>query len=476
MELQEIKELLSNPDELKNKITSEKTTAVKQEDISKQYDPKQHDIMDKTKRQDKTVQTNDGIKAVEVARLPIPMQKRIVRLAATFLCGHPIELVSQTENDAEKKFLEVIQKTWRDNKLDYKSKELTKKMMSELEAAELWYLEPAEKGYWFGTANDKTSVKGKIRMKVLSNSLGDSLYPVFNAAGDMVAFGRGFTIVINGTKTECFDIYTAESYYYFKKGASGLEERMVTAYDGKQMAIEPNRIGKIPVIYYRQDLPEWYDVQELIDRKEKLISNLADTNDYHASPTIVGVNAEIEGFAQKGEQGKIIEVKGENADIKYLGWDKSPESQKLELEVLDKEIYGMTATPNISFEQMKGLGTFSGFALKMLFQDAHMKAADHEENFGESIQRRINFIKAAMAFINTDFEKVSTLTITPKFTYFLPKNEQEIIEMLTTAVTGKIMSQKSAVGVNPLVEDADMEVEQLKEEANSASALNEQFN
>lgn len=473
MELSELKSLLLTPDELRTKVIAEKSPAVKQEDIKKQFDPKLHEIKDSAKRQDKIITTDKGTVAVPPARLPLPMQKRIVAMAATFLCGNPIQLRCQPESQLEKDFLAVVLKSWRDNKLDYKSKDIFKKIISELEAAELWYLEPAETGYWKGTVNDKNSVKGKLRMRVLAMSLGDTLHPIFNASGDMVAFCREYTM--KGNKIECFDIYTSENYYYFQKGLTGYIPREVVAYDGTTKSVEKNWFGKIPVIYGSQSLPEWYDVQELIDRKEKLISNLADTNDYHASPTIVGVNAEIEGFAQKGEQGKIIEVKGEKADVKYLSYDKAPESQKLELEVLDKEIYGMTATPNISFEQMKGLGTFSGFALKMLFQDAHMKASDHEENFGEYIQRRINLLKSANAFINTDFEKVNTLTITPGFTYFLPKNETEIIDMLTTATTGGIMSKQTATEQNPLVQDSEEEVKRLDKEANSSSALDENF-
>jgi SPP1 family phage portal protein len=158
-----------------------------------------------------------------------------------------------------------------------------------------------------------------------------------------------------------------------------------------------------------------------------------------------------------------------------MSWDKSPESLQLELNNLKSLILDLTSTPNISFENIKGLGQFSGIALKMLFLDAHMKAADHAENFGESIQRRINFLIAGMKIINASFAKVS-LDIQPKFTFFLPKNDLEMVEMLTAAVTGGIMSKTSATGQNPLVDDADTELNLIKEEANSAGALDQSFN
>lgn len=464
MELKDLQILLEKPDELQKAIIAAKPEfAIKPEDAQKQYDPKQHDITDPAKRQDKPINDENGnvIDTVKVARLPIPMQKRVVRLAATFLCGRPIELTSMPGEQTEKDLLEVVKKTWKDNKLDYKSKKLAKMMMSEMECAELWYTETAEAGFWKGTANDQPKVKFKLRMKMIAPSLGDSLYPVFNASGDLIAFGRGYTIKEGSENVEHFDLYTSSKNYYYAKGQNGFS----------LLKDEINIVGKIPVIYYSQYAPEWYDVQELTDRFEKSISNHADTNDYHSSPTMVAKNAKVVTMAKKGEQGKFVEIEGEHAELGYVSWDKSPESTKLEQENLEKLIYSLTDTPNISFEQMKSLGTFSGIALKMLFLGAHMKASDHEENFGEPIQRRINYIIAAMGVINVDFEKAITLSIEPKFTYFLPKNESEMIDMLSTATTGGIMSRQTATELNPLIEDAETEVERLKDEANSAAAL-----
>jgi SPP1 family phage portal protein len=479
MELQELISLLEKPDELQKRIVAAKlTTLVALPDAQKQFDPKKHDIMDPTKRPDKVVTTDQGTGPISVARLPIPMQKRIVRLAATFLCGRPIELTVNAVSKQEKEMLELLKHVWKTNKLNYKSKRLAKLMMSEMECAELWYFEPAEQGYWKETPNDNQNIKYKARMRILAKSLGDDLYPVFNNTGDMIAFGRGYNIKVDGADMQLFDIYTAENIYYFSKGNNGWSPRMIKVYDGSEKAVIVNPVQKIPVIYYSQDYPEWYDVQELVDRLEKSISNHADTNDYHGSPTIK-VKGKVKGFSKKGESGKILELEGEKADAEYMSWDKSPDSVKLEQENLLNLIYSLTDTPNISFEQMKGLGTFSGIALKMLFMGAHMKASDHEENFGESMQRRINYMLAALAIINPVYEEVSTLEVEPKFTYFLPSNEEEMISMLSTAVgSEKILSRKTAVSLNPFVEDAEAEMTNIlaEEDASSAGAATTELN
>mgnify|MGYP007057868075 FL=1 len=82
----------------------------------------------------------------------------------------------------------------------------------------------------------------------------------------------------------------------------------------------------------RQPAVEWEDVQNLIDRLEKLLSNFADTNDYHASPKIFTTGT-ILGWAKKGESGAVIEGE-EGATAQYLSWAQAPESVKLEIETL----------------------------------------------------------------------------------------------------------------------------------------------
>jgi SPP1 family phage portal protein len=451
MEQTEFDQLLSTaPEDLIKKIKASKLS-IPIEDFQKQYDPKQHAVMDTSKRQDTLVTTDTGTEKVNVTRIPIPYQKKIVRLAAAFLCGNPIQLNATPVDDTEINLLKVLQKTWDDNKLDYDSKQMAKIMFSETEVAELWYTEPIEPGYWLGTVNDTPSVKFRLRMKVLANKFGDNLLPIYNAAGDMIAFGRGYFMSDGDKKIEHFDIYTSTTTYKFTKE------------DTWAVTPEKNLIGKIPVIYYNQDVPEWSDVQEMIERMETSISNHGDTNDYYGSP-MVKVTGEIKGFAKKGQRGKVIELEN-NADAEYMSWDNSPESMKLEYTNLRSLIHEMSDTPDISMEMMKGLGTFSGLALKMLFLGAHLKASDKEEIFGKGIQRRINYLKSALGIINVTLAKAVPMNVKPKFEYYLPKDDKELIDLLATATGGNpTMSQQTAVSKNPLVKDADVEIKLIKDE------------
>lgn len=432
----------------------------------RQYDPKTHDVHDKTKRKDKRL---DNGNFVDVSRLSLALQKKIVLLAASFL-GNPT-LECTPNNDVEEQMLQAHLDTWEDNKLDYKFKKTTKKVMSELECAELWYVQKSDDGF-------------KMRMRLLHNSYdptnrtgGDKLYPVFDIYGDMIAFGRGYEVKEEDKVIEYFDIYTAKYFYYLKKvdgvwGFVNADPTETMDANGKEVTVStaksvPNPFGKIPVIYGSQPLAEWDDVQELIERLEKKTSNHADTNDRFDSP-IMFTEGEVDGFdLQKDDTGKLLEGR-DGAKVSYITWDSAPESMRMEIENLWKYIHTLTHTPDISFEQMKSIGAVSGIALKLMFMDAHMKAADKEEIFGEFVQRRINFLKTALSVINPALKPAIKLKIKPKFEYFLPKDDVELVNTLVTAVAGGIMSKQSAVKQNPKVEDGESEYELVKEENEAA--------
>lgn len=445
-------------------------------DAVKQYHPQFHDVTDEHKRPNKIIKDEKGDiqKTIAVARLPLPVQKRIVLIASAFL-GCP-DMESTPTPGKQEDLQTVITKIWDANKLDYKFRSIAKKTMSERHCAELWYTQDVDKSYWDGFPIDANFM---LSMRVIANSLGDTLYPVFDEYGNMIAFGRGYKVmsVVEGETeprlTLHFDVYTDDKIYMSKQQddvwlfatitGPVTEGGNSTLTYKSEVASLKNPIGKIPVIYYSQPFVEWNDVQELIDRLEKKISNHADTNDYFDSPIVVGTG-DVEGFSEKGEQGKFLQVKN-GGKVEYLTWNNAPESMKMEIDNLTKFIYSFTHTPDISFENMKGLGVFSGIALKMLFLDAHLKASDKEEIFGEGVQRRINYLKKAVSVLDPTFKQALPLEIKPSFEYFLPENIAETIDYLTTAVEGGILSADSAIRLNPLVTgDAQTEIDLVNAE------------
>ena len=285
---------------------------------------------------------------------------------------------------------------------------------------------------------------------------------MFDEHGDMIAFSREYKVVDENKKDNVFfETYTDTMILTYKQLESGW-----VLVDSKA-----HTLGKIPIVYVSQPLAEWADVQFLIERLEKLLSNFAETNDYHASPKIF-VNGVIKGFSKKGEAGGILEAE-KDAKAQYLSWDHAPESVKLEIETLLRFIYSMTQTPDISFEAVKGLGDISGIALKLLFMDAHLKGYDKIETFGSAIQRRINIQKAYVSTMNLGLKKAArTAIIEPTFSLFMIENDKDKVEMLYTANGGKpLISQKEAARKAALTDNPEADYLQMQKEAEEARSF-----
>lgn len=323
--------------------------------------------------------------------------------------------------------------------------------MSATEVAEYWYTtEMNEKANLYGFES-----KLKLRHQVFSPLEGDDLYPLFDDYGDLIAFSREFDKTIDETKVKHFEVYTAKETIVYQQQKEAYVELKRT----------PNPIGKIPIIYATQGETEWVNVQDLIERLEKLVSNFADTNDYFGSPMTV-VQGEVRGFVQKGEQGKMLEV-DQGADVRYLTWDQAPAAIQLERDTLIEFIYTLTQTPDITFENMKGLGAVSGVALKLMFMDAHLKAQDKKKIIMEYLERRLSVIKAYLATMNTKWASVmNTFDIAPDIDPYMIVDDKANVDLVVAANGGlPVISQKTSVEKSGLIINADAEYEQIKAEA-----------
>ena len=211
-----------------------------------------------------------------------------------------------------------------------------------------------------------------------------------------------------------FETYTAENHYLWMRESDTYH--LVEGYP------KPISIGKIPVVYAAQEHLETEQVDPLIDRLEHLLSNFAETNDYHASPKIF-VTGTINGWSQKGEAGTVIEG-DKDASMQYISWHNAPESVKLEMDTLLRMIYTLTQTPDISFDNMRGMGNLSGVALKLLFLDAQLKVQDKREIFDQYLLRRISILKAYLAQMHTPWRKaLASLEVIPQIHNLLNENK-----------------------------------------------------
>jgi len=430
---------------------------------AKALEPEKHNINNPLLRPDKKVKVDDagsesagkvidagegaaGYKIEKVARIRLALQKLIIKRSVAFLFGNPVAYHATARTDAEKALLKGLKRILYDVKSNSLNRRVARAVFGFKECAELWYpVERPNHDYGFPSTF-------KLRCLLLSPAFGDTLYPYFDETGDMTAFSREFV----RDKVTFFETYTDTAQYLWAQGAAGYA--LVEGYP------KPIAIGKIPVVYAYQEEFETQDVDALIDRLELLLSNFADTNDYHAAPKIF-VKGELKGFSKKGESGAIIEGE-DGSDAKYLAWQNAPESVRLEMETLLRMIYTITQTPDISFDSVKGLGAISGIALKLLFMDAHLKVRDKLEIFDAYLQRRVNVVTSFLAHFNTALQDAAkALEIEPEVTPYMLSSEMDEVKLWLEANGNKpLVSHKQSVRAANLSQDPDADWIEIENE------------
>lgn len=463
-------------------------------EVKPEINPDDHAIHDEQKRKKKQivkkvigadgkpVMMADGVTPttqttyIDPARLSLSLQDIIVTRRVAFMNLGKVKLFAEPDNTGEERAFSLLQRLRENNKVAFKESEIASIMNRELQAAKLWYsTDTADASHW----GQYSAVKKNFKVQVLAPSKGDTLLPVFDNHGDLIYFGRGYEIDAQASgesggtgaggseqKTKCLDVYTNDKLYRFQQGASasggsgsGEGWSLIDAVDLPY--------GKIPVIYYSRERPIWANVQPLIERLETVISNFADTNDYHASPTLVFKGATGAQAQEKGESGKAVLLTGEHADAKYVTWDQSVDAVKLEIDTLVNFIYSLTQTPNISFEEMKALGNLSGVAFDRVFIDAHLASRrEIEGGYGELIQRGINLEKALLASMDTSVSgAMQSLSVTFEAPHFQLEDLDADVALAIKAKDGGLISVETAMGISGLVTNVKDELDRMKGEA-----------
>lgn len=429
-------------------------------DASAEIDITKHKIYDESARPKKLVKKDGQSRYIDPARLPMALQDIIVTRRVAFMNLGKVKLFAEPSDKQEERAFSLLQRLRDNNKVAFKESEICDILNRELQCAKLWYsTEATDASHWGGFSG----VKKDFKMQVLSPSRGDTLLPVFDNTGNLIYFGRQYKrsksideilAQPEGEKeVECFDIYSSTQLAKFERADS----------DWSPVEVIPLPYGKIPVIYYSRQRPIWANVQPLIERLETVLSNFADTNDYHASPTLVFKNVKNATAQEKGENGKAVLLDGDSADVKYVTWDHSVQAVELEIDTLVNAIYSLTQTPNISFEEMKSLGDLSGVAFDRVFIDAHLASRrEIEGGYGELIQRGINLEMALLATMDTTLRGAfSTLSVTFEAPHFKLDDLDADVSLAIKAKDAGLISRATAIGMSGLVTNVEDEEKRI---------------
>lgn len=133
-------------------------------------------------------------------------------------------------------------------------------------------------------------------------------------------------------------------------------------------------------------------------------------------------------------------------------------------------MYAGASTPDLSFENLKGIGNLSGVARRFMMLDAETKAKINMRVFRPALMRCITVVTAGIANITgmRYKEQLKANWIDIQFESILPKDPVEDAQVLSTAIGGKAFnSLQTVVSCSPLTPQGDLEDElkRMEEEA-----------
>ena len=419
-------------------------------------------------QKDKNVGTGANSKLVKAVRIPIKFAKKIVTTATAFEVGKPVTIVPSEENNLSN----LIAQLWKVNRIDSKIQKLITLKKSETQAAMQFYIADLNSESILNRLLIKVGLKAQakeIKCNVLDNTSG-IMTPYFDSTGNMIAFMweyKGFDEVA-GKDLNHVKIWDKDNYHYLNNANGKL------AY---QTNPTPHGFDRIPIVYVDQLEPEWFDVKEMIDRIEVSISKLGASNDYSAYP-LLQIFGEIKSLPDKNDDGKVLrfptKVDPETKQVihgkaEFLTAENSVESSKLELESLKAFIYSISHTPDLSFDNVKGLGSVSAVALKLLFLDAVIKARSNEGENRTTIERILNIMASGITkTTNTALASESQqLIFDIIFNSIIPDDVASATDIIIKLKEAKLLSSETALKLIDLVEDPKQEMELIKTENQS---------
>ena len=403
-------------------------------------------------------------KIVDVARIVTNFPKKEVRTSDAFLFGGQMTITGADQNDGFQEFKRVWERRLKKQSV---LKSFARKVLSESKAALVFY------PYTSKGLDGKliTELKVKTLSVPRNENTFSEFYPHFDDNDDMDAFIHRYQVNSNGMIRNSCTIWMAD--------------KIITAIDemgGWVIKEVPNLFGKIPVVYADVFQPEWDEVAFLMDAREMRISRMVDTNDYYGDPMLK--TFDVADLPTKDTVGKELSFTSKvhpetqqlyHGDAEYLTWNGSQPSVDKELEETKCELFSGTSTPDLSFDNLKGIGNLSGVARKFMLMDATIKASENMETFGPVVQRCVSVVLAGICNItNIKYrpQLVNNL-IDVEFGSILPEDLAETLQTLSVANGGKpINAQRTVTAHSPLTEDLDEEMKLMEEEEDTAAQRN----
>lgn len=438
------------------------------------YDPMKHEILSDTiSLKDKT--RADG-QVDKSARITIGLEKLHVRRMSEFTFSIPVKRVySNTDkNETRKAISRAIESVYRNVRIDSENLKRAVAFYASCEIFTVWYA-VKKKNSLYGFQSDY-----KLKCKTFSPMNGVRLYPLLNEMDDMLAMSFEYTKKVKEKEVTFFETYTANKHYIWKCGLdAGRWEPVLTQVtdEGEIVNGEEIILAKIPGVYSWRPKPVYYGLSSIRTEIEYSLSRNSNVIAYNSAPLLKIVGAS-KGQENKGESYRVVHCES-GGDVDYVSWSQSIEALKYHVEVMEKLYWTQAQMPDLSFENMKGLGNIGYDARQTLLADAHLKIGDEAGTWIEFLERECNVIKAFLKVMNKKWEnEIDNVQVEHVITPYIQNDEMADINKRLKANGNKpIESQLESIQKYGESSDAAATLKQIQEEgaveaAQSASAFN----
>ncbi len=396
----------------------------------KEYNPLLHDVM---RRPNKQI---EGGSPYISEKLPRTRERYINEVELFFLLGEPIVWKKEEgDDDAYKLFTDYLKDTFFNAKIRQCKRLAGAETMSALVT------------HFHRNADETIGTD----VFVVARSLGYRIKYLFDQYRNLIAFAYGYKLLENGKNVLHWDILTADATFECRKGMFGWEVNSIV-----------NPTGKINAILFMQP-KAWDGAEQRIKRDEELDSKIGDTNNYYADPIAAATADVIASLPEVDKPGRLIQMPSEKSQFRYIEPPQDSSTRRDEKANLNATILFDTFTPDFSFENMKGLGTLSGVAVRNAMILGYIKRANRLEVYEEMITRYLHVTLEVLKNIHPDMtSQIDKLKISFEFSDPFPDDSTKNWSGIVNLYGGGVISLETAVTMLALTDAPKEEIEKIQ--------------
>lgn len=435
---------------------------------SKFFIPENHPIKaDPTLRpKPKSIKGRRVLPAKIVYPLEMVESRRMTQLAFSIPVKRDYTL--GTEEEEEKNFKEAIENVYKSVRIDGVNSQRMYAYFASCEAVTIWYIVEGD------TEHNKYGYPTKAKIRCLSYSPMPSkytnikqatFYPYFDDYGDLLALSLEYETVNGDSTSRHFDCLTKDNTYYFAVVDNAWTSTVVK-----------NPLGKIAGVYICRPLPIYYGIDDLRNECEFNLSRESDIIGKNSSP-IMKITGDLKGDDRPtGDSAREVYQLEQGGNIDMLSPQFDTQKIGAYLKQLDNKVEEITQLPNLSMENLRGLGQMSADSRRTLLMDAHQKVTDESNIMIWFLDREFSVLKSIVAETNPKWKKyVDTLSCEQIITPFMQNDKESTVDLYMKAA-GTLVSQKTAIVQTGLAPDPEAEYEAIIAENESSAARERMVN